>query len=102
MIINDTRETIPSRVNLVSYTGKYPNYCSGELTLDIDGEEYLFGNWWPVRLRPEGACEKFWHMDDGEWLIDYEKLPDEIKEYADEIDAIINEALECRHCGGCR
>ena len=31
-------------VEFVSYTGTYPNLCSGVLTLRIDGEEVRFGH----------------------------------------------------------
>lgn len=30
----------PERVEFVSYTGKWPNLCSGILTLNIDGVEH--------------------------------------------------------------
>ena len=33
-----------NRVRFISYTGRYPNLCSGILTLEIDGKEYKFGH----------------------------------------------------------
>ena len=30
-------------VEFISYTGRYPNLCSGILTLRIDGKEVTFG-----------------------------------------------------------
>lgn len=42
MLINrNNNET--KHVNFVSYTGSYPNLCSGVLTLEIDGKEITFG-----------------------------------------------------------
>lgn len=42
MLINrNNNET--NHVEFVSYSGKWPNLCSGELTLEIDGEEVAFG-----------------------------------------------------------
>ena len=31
-------------IKFISYTGKYPNLCSGVLTIEIDGKEYKFGH----------------------------------------------------------
>lgn len=31
-------------VKFISYTGSYPNLCSGVLTVEIDGKEYKFGH----------------------------------------------------------
>lgn len=33
----------PKNVEFVSYTGGWPNLCSGVLTLKIHGEEHRFG-----------------------------------------------------------
>lgn len=30
-------------VKFISYSGKYPSLCCGELILEIDGKEYSFG-----------------------------------------------------------
>ena len=32
-----------AKVEFVSYTGRYPNLCSGVLTLKINGTTYTFG-----------------------------------------------------------
>lgn len=46
-----------NRVKFVSYTGEYPNLCSGVLTLEIDGKEYKFGH----------DC-RYYHVDEnGNW-----------------------------------
>ena len=31
-------------IKFISYTGKYPNLCSGVFTVEIDGKEYKFGH----------------------------------------------------------
>lgn len=94
-------------VEFVSYTGKYPNLCSGTLTLKIDGAEWRFGYkeknlpFW----RSGGSCgfNDNWEecVTVGEWVIDVLGLPEEIKKYATEIDEVFNENVEFGCCGGC-
>ena len=43
MLVNK-KNSNTSRVKFISYTGEYPNLCSGVLTLEIDGKEYKFGH----------------------------------------------------------
>jgi hypothetical protein len=31
-------------VKFIRYTGRYPNLCSGELTIEVDGKIYTFGD----------------------------------------------------------
>lgn len=33
-------------IKFVNYTGRYPNLCSGVLTLEIEGKKYTFGPAW--------------------------------------------------------
>lgn len=40
MVIN--RPECKNVVEFVSYTGKYPNLCSGVLTLKINGKTYIY------------------------------------------------------------
>ena len=91
-------------VKFISYTGKYPNLCSGTLTLEIDGEKATFGR--------DGQYKEFWESggyvnwkDDivatDEWEIDIEKLPKQYKKYAREIDRVFNANVEHGCCGGC-
>lgn len=42
MLINNNYPA-ESHVKFISYTGKWPNLCSGILTLEIDGKEVQFG-----------------------------------------------------------
>lgn len=43
MLVNKNNEH-SQNVEFVSYTGKFPNLCSGVLTLRIDGENVKFGH----------------------------------------------------------
>lgn len=129
MLVNKKNKSGTSRVKFISYTGKYPNLCSGVLTLEIDGKEYKFGHnymnhhydeitntWSYTDEDPEhpnfnsfwtsGGCvthDDNWNFDveSGEWKIDVEELPEQFKELADEIDKVFNENVEYGCCGGC-
>ena len=93
--------TAPQHIDFVSYTGKYPNLCSGVLTLKIDGELHEFGY-------GKGRHEPFWksggecwftndymdaHVSDAPWSIDVSVLPDKFKSYATEIDEVLNSSV---------
>lgn len=105
------------KIEFVSYTGEYPNLCSGVLTLLIDGKEYRFGHNYYIfeSYKTDGNYESFWTsgggcgFDDewnetifsGEWCIDKEQLPDELKKYAEEIKDVFNSNVPWGCCGGC-
>lgn len=111
MIVNNHNET--KHVKFISYTGKYPNLCSGILTLEIDGKEYKFGN--SIYKEPQGEFPKFWssggsvtadrnwnfNVGSGEWVIDAYRLPEQFRKYVAEIDLEFNENVEWGCCGGC-
>lgn len=92
------------KIEFVAYNGKWPNLCSGELTLRVNGE---------VRLMPEfllisgGKCgfkdKEFSesYVEKGEWRIVDSKLPEDLKPYRKEIVRIINENVPHGCCGGC-
>lgn len=110
MLINNDIET--QHVKFISYTGAYPNLCSGTLTLEIDGVEYTFGGSYK---EPKPEFEGFWcsggnvwfdgewnaHVDNGEWKININDLPEQFRKYAQEIDSVFNENVEWGCCGGC-
>lgn len=115
MLIN-VPDTINTRVQFVNYTGKYPNLCSGVLTLLIEGKKVKFGHEledydFKTKKYNDGNYDKFWHsggtvsLCDGcttrEWVVDCKELPDEYKPYAREIDYVLNENIEWGCCGGC-
>ena len=111
MLINK-QQTNTGHVKFISYDGKYPNLCSGILTLDIDGIEYTFGSRW---LNPKPDFDKFWDsggnvsadknwnfdVSTGEWLIYVDEIPEQFQKYAREIDEVFNENVEYGCCGGC-
>lgn len=113
MLIN--KELInQSRVKFISYTGKYPCLCHGLLTLEINGKIYEFGN--PYIHKSENLLGRFWesggscdfgngysesYINEGEWIIDIKDLPEELRQYASEIDEVFNENVPRGCCGGC-
>ena len=107
MIINST-EKRNENVKFISYTGKYPCLCMGVLILEIEGEKYKFGD--------IGGFSSFWssggscgftnnyadsYIDENEWIIDEEELPEKFRKYAKEIDEVFNENVTWGCCGGC-
>ncbi|MBR4625475.1 MAG: hypothetical protein IKO56_08075 [Alphaproteobacteria bacterium] len=116
-------------VKFVSYTGKYPNLCSGVLTLEIDGKQYKFGHnfmnnhyddvkkKWVQTDEDENNpnFDSFWHsggscyftkdyqdiVETNEWNINVEELPEKFKELAEEIDIVFNDNVPWGCCGGC-
>ena len=110
MLVNQNNNEV--HVKFVSYTGRYPNLCSGTLTLEIDGVEYTFGGSYK---EPKTDFESFWcsggsvwidiegneHVADGEWSIDVDELPEQFRKYAQEIDEVFNTNVAWGCCGGC-
>ena len=108
-------------IEFVNYEGEGCNWCSGVLTLKIDGVEYKFGHnslkyCWKCNKYLDEDPEKpnfdrFWesggHLDEdyhpvkAEWVIDYSKIPAQFQKYAFEFDRIFNENVEWGCCGGC-
>ena len=98
-----------SKVEFVSYVSSSYNLCTGTLTLKVDGKEYRFGI-------EDGMYPRFWTSGGGcgfrngygesyiytvPWIIDENDLPDELKQYSDEIDQVFNENVQFGCCGGC-
>lgn len=111
MLINKNNKT-GEHVKFVSYTGSYPNLCSGVLTLEIDGIEYTFSARW---VDTKSDYENFWgvggsvradsnwnfYVDTSEWIIDVDRIPEPFRKYASEIDEVFNDNVEWGCCGGC-
>ena len=105
-------------VNFIEYTGKYPNLCRGVLTLEIDGEIVKFGytyNFAEEKNEPN-RYGSFWesggscgfrnnyaesYVNDGEWIINEDEIPEKYRKYALEIDDVFNENVPSGCCGGC-
>ncbi len=99
-------------VEFIEYSGKYPNLCSGVLTLKINGKTYRFGN----SYKGKNLLKPFWHsggscgftngysesyVERNEWTINASELPNELKSYASEIDRVFNANVPFGCCGGC-
>lgn len=110
MLIN--KENMNSHVKFISYTGRYPNLCSGILTLEIDGVKYTFGraynepkpdfdSFWCSGGRV--LADKDWNFDvrQDEWEIDMNEIPEQFQKYACEIDEVFNDNVPYGCCGGC-
>lgn len=108
MVVNKTEKRNNNIVKFIDYTGKWPNLCSGTLTLEINGKIYKFK---PYPEDKENVYERFWHsggscglgyLEEAEWVIDESLLPDELKEYVDLIDRVMNANVPFGCCGGYR
>jgi hypothetical protein len=90
-----------SRITFVSYDGAYPNLCSGDLVLAIDGEPIAF----PSHCLSSGGSVSFdeeWNenVSEGDWSISEwpSDFPEELKNEA--LD-IVNGNISHGCCGGC-
>ena len=128
MLVDNNKNHNTSRVKFISYTGTYPNLCSGVLTLEIDGTRYKFGHDYMKHHFDENGksyfegedpnnpnFESFWSsggcvtsdadwnfkVSTGEWRISVNAIPEQFRELAEEIDAVFNENVEYGCCGGC-
>ena len=85
-----------SRVRLVDYTGAYPNLCSGELKLWIDGVYITLPEWClesggDVDLSDDNIVKAPWKVN----------LPTFLEPYRAEIERCVNNNVEFGCCGGC-
>lgn len=106
MMINKSIDS--GHIKFISYTGKYPNLCSGVLTLEIDGRIIKFGNGtadYPKFWESGGSCsfDSTWNANvtDGECMIDFDEIPDCFKKYAEEIGETFNANVPYGCCGDC-
>lgn len=96
-------------VEFVSYSGAYPNLCSGTLTLKINGVIATFGihtdAQYPEFWRSGGAVwfDEHWidHVESGPWQFYEKDLPEIYRPFANEIFAAFNENVPRGCCGGC-
>ena len=89
------------KIEFVTYDGKYPNLCSGILTLRVDGNLWSRGHclisggecWWDSDAREEVYVHGSWSFLD---------FKDEFSnEERQEISRLVNENVEWGCCGGC-
>ena len=86
-------------VEFVSYDGEYPNLCSGNLVLKIDGVDYKM----PRYCLVSGGSiwideEDIEHISEDEWRVN---VPPELEKYSQEIQQVVNENIPFGCCGGC-
>lgn len=105
MLVNRNNDN--NHVKFISYDGKYPCLCMGTLILEIDGTKYSFGN--------KGKIPEFWssggtcgftgdqeaNVTDGKWIINVDEIPEQFRQYANEIDEAFNDNVTYGCCGGC-
>ena len=90
-------------VKIVSYSGCYPNYCSGILVVDVDGKTYEFEQF---AVRSEGSVwfDNSWteHIDYGPLKVADDKFPDGFpEECKSKLNELLSTELEHGCCGGC-
>ena len=108
-------------IKFVSYTGKYPNLCSGVLTVEIDGKEYKFGHEsgdydFDKRCYKNNNFDKFWisggsicrdknwsmWSEEGKWeLCVDDKYPQWVIDIFPKLIELFNENVPYGCCGGC-
>lgn len=104
------------KIEFVSYDGKYPNLCSGELILKVDGafEHFCSGyregeelHKHPSLWATGGGCGFIngdysnEYVDTAPWIIDGDYLPEHLKPFAGEIEELFNSNVSHGCCGGC-
>jgi hypothetical protein len=89
-------------VRFISYDGKFPNLCGGELVLAVDGIDYTFSRFalisgGDVRINgfKDFIKEGPWSVEDGYWP---DGFPEEAKA---ESLRLIDAKIEHGCCGGC-
>lgn len=86
-------------VEFVSYDGAYPNLCTGQLVLKINGQVREFSR---HCLQSGGTVwfDNDWneHIENGRWSID---LPEDLEPLRKEIEECINENIPHGCYGGC-
>lgn len=87
-------------VEFVSYDGAYPNLCTGQLVLKINGQVREFSR---HCLQSGGTVwfDNDWnaHIENGRWSIDLP--PEDLEPLRKEIEECINENIPHGCCGGC-
>lgn len=85
-------------IEFVSYNGKYPNLCSGVLTLRVDGEIRQF-EWC---LISGGCCDVYEDLcKRGEWDIKDDVFSEFRENEKELIRVLVNKNVEKGCCGGC-
>lgn len=88
-----------NRVKFIDYTGEYPNLCSGELRIEINGEELTLSN--VLKSGGTWGFDKDWndYVTHGAWEVDLGCYP-KLKEFENEITEVVNKNVPQGCCGG--
>jgi hypothetical protein len=89
-------------IKFISYNGKYPSLCFGRIVFEKDGKNFSID-----RLLKSGGscyftndyCDE--HVESGDWIVDKDALPEELKEDYDYIRFLVNDNITKGCCGGC-
>lgn len=87
-----------SKVKFISYDGEYPCLCTGTLVLKIEGKRVELEN----ILSSGGTCyidsDYDEIVEESVWSVN---VPEEYKQYEEEIADLVNENVPLGCCGGC-
>lgn len=93
-------------IKFIDYNGKWPCLCYGTLILEVNGKTYVFydekyaqfwesgGNYYRTNSENEVITKN-------PWIIKKNLLPEELREYSQEIEDIFNKNVPFGCCGGC-
>lgn len=94
-------------IEFISYTGEYPNLCTGYLTIKINGQLRRLpeeDSICPSIIMSTGSCVEIdgdYHVQRGKWKLLKDYLPKDLKKYSKKIEELVNENVEWGCCGGC-
>ena len=96
------------QLRFISYTGEWPNLCSGKLIVEIDGQKVSFGEdgKYPAFWRSGGEVEWVRKVEviKAPWELSYygdSKYPWKILELMPDLIKLFNDNVEHGCCGGC-
>jgi hypothetical protein len=98
-IIMEKTKIKRKKITALSFTGEFPNLCSGILRISLsDGLIYNFGT-----LTPGGTLNEDYEGVEGEWGIDGEQIPENFPAYLipEVIKRINSGEIRKSCCGGC-
>jgi hypothetical protein len=101
-------EVFNMKIEFVSYSGKYPCLCYGQLTLKIDNKLTTFGydsdfpRFWSSGGRAYFDNDNNACIEKGNWdFVTFYGIPDIFIEHKEEMIRIFNENVKHGCCGGC-
>ena len=100
MVLPISEGFVESSVKFVSYTGKWPCLCGGDLHLEIEGKPVVLKHIMHSTGSVTWKCGGY-DIEKGKWKVDPDHLPDEYKKYANVIEKLVNKHVEKGCCGGC-